>query len=352
MKRWLCCAVCLALLGGCFGAFAETTVGKWDDFFRTVEGHISFTMPCAPDVLLDPDLLEEEARQTGVEYMGWINCRHLICTFADDQVVDVNVADLTPMLNQIRQDYPGESEENYLANALTNFAFTAMWAYDGDFNQTPQAQILENEDVQCVALDFTFLSPDGMKGRGRGMMEGSLAVVLLGDDVPDVRHYLEDMRLLTDREAAQESARSPETVELFEMQVTFPDTPDKDQSEEGVFMDVFSEDYSYLSLQYLPLDEIMSGFFLLDRLMLKPTAKELGDQLVQEGILESYELTLYQQNVYRVHGLMPVYDYLPEEIARRRAKDVFITVKGAYFFEYDVNEVGQAWVDSVVFPEQ
>lgn len=69
MKRICMGAMAVILL--CSVILPGLAEENWDEFFRCVEGQISFTLPNVPTVYHEPDLPAQEVRENTDVYNGW-----------------------------------------------------------------------------------------------------------------------------------------------------------------------------------------------------------------------------------------------------------------------------------------
>ena len=351
MKRLLLlCAAILLLTGALTGAFAEEGE-NWDDFFRSAEGRISFTLPLAPDVIEEKDLLEEEARTSGMEYIGWRDKIQLLCSTQEGDL-EIHIADLEPMLNQIRADHPDYSEENYQANALMNLAYVTTLVYDGSIVGQPEAKVLEVDGQYFPQLDYWCTFPDdpAVRYHGKGLMDGTRAVLATAPENTTLSRFLEELRPMAEAEAAAFHGREKETLRIGRMEITFPIAPDAAQGEDYEFYDVFTPDYAYITLEYDPITVSNSLLPLMANIEVRNAAKSLGESYVEKGKIVTYTMEQVSNGVWRVFGYVPLKDYLPEDSQRQRMLSIYLTPEGAYLLETEETPAAQALLSSIVFP--
>lgn len=363
MKRWLAALVCLCLMGTAPGALAQAVridpeadqavpleemadgaPENWDEFFRSMEGRICFTLPSVPDVMPEPDLLDDSVR-----YLGWTDKVQLYAHTEGGAEFMVHIGDLAPAMKKIREDHPGEEEYQYPLNALANLAVFYMDLYDGYFVDGPNGEALLLGDEEFPECRFTYAYPDspGVEFRGRGIMDGTRAVLIMAEADPDSLRILEDMHVVDEAEAEAFRSRGPSTVAMGDLRVTFPVPPDGETDEDEGFFDAFTPSYSYLTAEYMafPFWLYIDDTEHPDK-ELAEMASESAERAVEDGALESWTLEQTEEGVWYFDGLCPLEDEFSGPQERIRG---YYTLNALYVIHSVNTPEGQAFLDTIVF---
>ncbi len=324
----------------------------WDDFFLSQYGHIRFTLPRAPELFYNQDVTEEEARDGWDEYAGWLDMRHVFCIYSEDEVLELFAGDLSPMISQMRKDYPGEDERNYQASALSNLITQHMTQWDGMFVDFPKADVIQRDGKDYVTLQFTFrygLARDNSQQAGRGIMDGSRAVLMFGTDSEFTRHYLALMDAVGDQEAADFKGLKTQTLTLNKMHITLPGQPEVSQEEDVLFCDTYGPDFTYITIQYLSLGAyIQSDKNTVIDLVMKRELTNLGDGYVKREEMGEYTVEKVRDGLWRLKGAAIPYEGDETTWNRARYTEIYLTVSGLYRVSYDDSQAGRDAAASIV----
>lgn len=351
MRKGLCWALMLALLlTGAGWAAAEDTL--YYDFFRSLEGQISFTLPSVPQTFLEADLVWEQADQPA-SALGWRDKVQLMGQTAMDGEFQVHIADLSPTLDSFRASHPDASEGELQANAMIQLAWFYIRLYDGQFTAEPVLRKIAVEDRTFTEITFEYAYPDaeGVAYAGRGIMDGNHAVVMMGTKDEEMESLLAEMRVVTLAEAETFRARQGETVTLGRMQIAFPAPVDRQDTGYSLFYDAFTPDYTYLSAEYMPVDfsTMLRGHTAEE--FLQGTAQAAAEGYQSEGVLDTYTIEAVADGVYRVDAFGPLSD-LGEYGAARDHVHMYVTMTGVYTVNSVDNEVGNAFLASIRFDQE
>ena len=348
MKRFLVLIFCLALCMSCCAVRGESEISL-DDFFRTLDGHISYTLPCAPIVEWTDDVTEEQARSSGVQYTGWLNKTYLWCTTEDMEMVII-LADLSPMINQMMQDYPGKSEATYQDNALMNLAYLEFSSNGAEFDGQPQASVVSIQGRSYGQLEFYYHYRDEAEiCRGKGLMEGTRAVLFMTYSTLEGRRLMDEMYPVSEAEAAQLRERSPETLSFASVQVTFPGLMDRYESDGYYQFDAYGPDYSYLILDIIPMKRSEYSGYLLSSGSVSALLDDVGLAYTERGDIEEYTVAEYAPGKWRCEGKAAYPQGIDPGYTYRQLLYVYVLPDGIYTFTFPDNEVGHAFMDSARF---
>ncbi|MBR1584120.1 MAG: hypothetical protein IJ662_01105 [Clostridia bacterium] len=352
MRKRLAWALCLAVLLGCSGARAEESY-RFDDFFRSMVGRISFTLPGVPEVLREKDLTADAARARNGQ-IAWKNKIQLVLPM-DEGECQMHMADLAPGLELIRQAYPGESEQQAQEHALLNFARVYISTFGGalDDSQIRRVTTRNGDGEAFTAVTFPYVFPDAPNAHyaGLGMMDGTQAVLIMGTLSKAFEHYALAIQPDTQAEADAFRSRHPQTVRLGRMRITFPVPPSEDSTAVTTFYDAFTPEYSYLGAEHMPRDNrrlLKAGQSEDD--CLKTLLTYTAEQFLRRGELESYRVEKVQDGVWRSEGVTPLAGQWAEGTGPvRRLMRAYMTMDGLYSIHCDDTEEGRAFLDSIVF---
>ena len=317
---------------------------NWDWFFRSRAGRISFTLPAVPEVIPEEDL-----SPSGSGLLGWTDKVQLY-TYTDyDGEFMAHIGDLSPALEAMRAAHPGEEEAQYQLNALINLARFYLGLYDGEIVGEPETTVLTVEGRAYPEARFSYRYPDDpdTEYRGRGLMDGNIAVLLMAQADPDSLRILEDLHPATQAEVDAFDALGPVVISMGEMEITFPLPPDSDNDEVSEFYDVFTPGYAYFTAEYMPVEP---GDLPSDDDGLLEYAQATGELLVGDGTLASCAASLAAQGVALLEGVDDNSGSLTPFSDRRDLTHIYITSGGLYILHGNNTPEGMAFLDSAAFP--
>lgn len=338
--------LCSVILPG----FAEE---NWDEFFRCVEGQISFTLPNFPTVYHEPDLPAQEVRENTDVYNGWTDKIQLTGYTKEETEFQVHIADLGEMMAWMKEDHPESDETELRLNAMSHLAWFYMQLYDGVYDGNPVAEEVEMDGKIFPVMTFSYSYPDapGVAYLGKGIMDGERAVILMGQQGSQWERMLAQMTVISaaDAEAFRAKKNTPETVTLGRMRITFPCAPDFYAEEGAAFADVFSADYVYLSAEYMAADmSAMQGNMDTDT-FLRVMALSVAQGYEEEGTLTDSKIEKITDGVYGISAYGVQDEMAASANCARDYVRMFVTVNGVYVIESMDTEKGRAFIDSIVF---
>lgn len=368
MAIWL--ALCMLLCCGWTQAMGETVAQETeapeqaeerelptvDEFFRSMVGRLSFTLSGLPSIQREADITEDDARKLSI-YTGWVNKLQLTGCSETGAEFQVHIGDLTPAMNMMRADHPGEDEAEYQMNAMVNLAKVYLGMFDGEITKGPEAGLIEQGDTLFPVMGFSYRYPDaeGVSYSAKAMMDGNLVVLMMCqlDDMNEA--ILVDFHPVAAEEAEEFRNRQPEQVTLGRMQITFPVPPEKHESEGHVFYHVFSPDYAYLTAEHM---ELFLAWMLEGDdpdAFLEKMIRGVAEQYRQEGYFDDYTVSKAADGVYMfeaVYGGDPGVE-MPEGMGQvRDITRVYVTMDGVYTVDATDTPMGRAYLDSIVFAEE
>ena len=358
MAEWMMiCLLLCSLSAAGMGETAETPAlgsdAAADEFFRSMEGRLAFTLPGVPTVSKEADLDRESARKLG--FLGWINKIQLHGYTETGAEYQVHIADLSPAMEAMREEHPGAAEEQYQMNAMVNLAKFYLNLYDGEITKGPELGLMEAGGDTFPAMGFAYRYPDaeGVRYSAKGIMDGSRAVLIMCqlDDANNA--VLADFHPVSEEKAAAFHGRSPETVSLGRMRITFPVPPEGEPEDGYAFYDVFSPDYAYMTAEYMafPFSFMMDEDEEPDE-FLEHLVSDVAEQYRQDGTMDAYTVQKEAEGVYSFRGSSRPEGY-PEDYGPLVDLHCgFFTLNGAYSVSTADTEMGRAFLESIVFEEE
>ena len=341
----------LLLICGCASA-AESDIAQStaEDFFRSLEGQISFTVPGLSRVYREHDLLADSLGESGTLYYGWQNKLQLSGTTAEETEYQVHIGDLTSMLEKMRSDAPQSSEMDLQLNAMTHFAWFYMSLYDGNFVEEPVADQMVVDGRSFPVLTFSYAYPDAedVAYIGKGMMDGTKAVIFMGQKSDALDRLLAEMQVIPAAEAEAFRARPAQKVSLGRMEITFPVPPDVQQTGISTFYDAFTPEYAYLSVEHLPFDlSSMMGEMDADS-FLEGMAQSAAAGYQQQGAIGEYTVSKIAENAYRVDAYGTLSE-VEQQVMAREHIHMYVSLTGVYTVYSVDTPAGDAFLDSIIF---
>ena len=346
MKKLTCCILALLLFLSTFYASAQEALT--DEFYRCQEGLITFVLPGYPQLFHEEDL---PARELANTYCAWQNKIQLAGNGAMNGEYQVHIADLSPAIEWMREDRPGEDEANYQLNALMNMITFYLSIHNGNVTEDVSANLAKAGDNVFAELNFGYTYPDapGVEYRGRAFMDGALAVVMMVQADEANLAALSTMRPLTAEKAAPFLTDDPHTVTAGRLQLTLPEAP-LTTLEDGYWLyEAFTRDYGYISLEHMQADlRFMLSDSMDEDALLTALAESTAQSLQDDGVIGDYEIRRLTEGMYAFKALEidPMY---PEGHgpAALRILAVF-TLDGVYTLHAIDTAMGQAAFDSLV----
>lgn len=345
MKKLTAVVLCVLLCVFSLSVLAQDSLV--DEFFRCQVGQISFALPGYPQVFREEDLPAREFEGT---YCAWQNKIQLTGSGAENGEFQVHIADLTPSIEWMREDRPGEEETQYQLNALMNMINFYLAIHEGSVTDDVQPLRAKAGDQYFVELQFGFTYPDapGVEYRGRGFMDGNLAVVMMVQADEANLAALNDMRPLTAEKAAAFHQAVPETVTVGRLQFTFPEAPLATTADGHWLYEAFTLDFGYVSIEHLQADLSYMLSNGMDADMLLHTLAENTAKTYQaQGIIGEYEVRQLAEGMYAFDAVETDSAY-PEGYGPLGVRILAVfTLDGVYTISAVDTEMGRAAFESV-----
>ena len=340
-------AVIVCLLSG--NAFAQTEV---DEFFRCRVGNISFALPGFPEVFREADLPAGELENS---YLAWNNKYQLTGFGPADGEFQVHIADMTPAIQWMQEERPGEEMFQYQANAVMNLVQMYLNIHDGTIVGEPELAGNRTEDESFLMISFEFAYPDASDVLywGAACMDGNQAVVMMVLADEENMAYLNDMRFIGPEEKATLPAAVPEVVTVGRLQMTFPEAPLKDETEGHWLYQAFTDDFGYVSVEHMKTD---FSFMLEDGMTMEELLPILAEVTAQgyqeEGAIGEYEIVRLGEELYAFKAFARDMRY-PEGKGPKGSYTLgAFGREGVYVVEVTDTEMGKAAYHSLVIADK
>lgn len=279
-----------------------------DAFFRCHTGRISYVLPGYPQVIREENLPARELENT---YMAWLDKLQLFGTGTLGGEYQVHIADLTPALDWMKEDRPGEDEPQYQLNALMQMVTFYLRIHDGYVTGEPEVRVFRGKEIDgkeafFPEISFSYAYPDAPDTayQGRGLMDGSLAVVMMVQADESNLAALADMHILSVQEAEASALSAPETVTVGRLQFTFPEPPLKTEEEGYWLYEAFTPDFGYVSIEHMQADLcfMLNNGMDTDALLLT-LAETTAKTYQAQGVFSEYEITKLADGMYAFDAL-------------------------------------------------
>lgn len=344
MKKGKLILICLVLLLGCL---QPAQAGSNYDFFRSMEGQITFTFPFAPDVYREPDLIQLPQGWENA-YIGWQNKLQLIGFTQDDTEYQVHIADLTPLFQRMQAEIPDADLANMQANGLINTAVLYISLFDGQLTAQPQffSTRLEDKDFTICTFQYAYPDAEGVVFKGKGIMDEAKLVILMGQESPTLDELLEQLDIVESSQAAAFHSRAGETHTLGNMTLDFPNPPSIVDDTDTRLLSLFTPSYQYFHVGYRAMD-LSSGLGSLSvDEVLEQAAQLMANAYLRDGRIEEYTIEKAAEGVYCLDGLAAA--PLTDTEYRQRYVDYY-ALDGYYSIIVPDSPEAQALIDSVRF---
>ena len=340
-------AVMLCVMAG--AALAQTEV---DEFFCCRVGNITFSLPGFPEVFREADLPAGDIENS---YLAW-NDKYQLTGFGPaDGEFQVHIADMTPAIQWMQEERPGEDMFQYQANAVMNLVKVYLNIHDGTIVGEPDLAGIRMADETILQISFEFTYPDaqGVPYQGKAYMDGNQAVVMMVLADEENMVYLDDMGPISNEEIAALPAAVPEVVTAGRLQMTFPETPVKDEMDGYWLYQAFTDDFGYVSVEHMKFD---FSFMLEDGMTMEellPTLAEVSAQGYQaEGLIGEYEIVKLDEDLYAFKAFSEDTRY-PQGHGPKGSYILSVFgPEGVYVVEVTDTEMGKAAYDSLVIVDK
>ena len=343
MKRFI--ALLLAILLLC----PLTAAGESDDesdvynYFRSLQGNISFTLPYMPTVIREMDYDDM-----------WTNNTELFGNFADGGEYQIHTADLSPYFEAMAKEHPDEEYYQYQLNALVSYTEFYLNIYSASIASV-EPFLFAKDRPECVGAEIAFTYPDtpGVKYEAFGLIDGTLAMALVGVSGEAFDELKAEIALLTPEETEAFRSRPEDARTLHELSVVFPCPADYSFKNGSEYITAFGEDYTDLHCQFAYLKPRTAGCDEDDKKLetLMTGMATLSFKIPLEAkYMEADKPVRLAKGTYMMDC---VCDVAPSDeidcITRSYIYRLYVSPTGTYFLFADDTIAGRAFIESAVF---
>ena len=219
MKHFRLIAMIMLLMLCASSACAEETSFTAEDamqLYSGVYGSVAFALPGAPEMI-------EENDYPG----GWTGSRQLMGNcIGDGAEYQLHAADIAPLIEYFKTNYPGDSEDQQRLQALMNYGMFIPNTYGIDIGDVKPHGSRETGNL-WVDLSFTYQDDPKTPYFGRFLLSGTQAVCLIIEECGHTDAVLKALRFVTDAENEELNVQKslPTFRDLAGLEMTFPAPP-------------------------------------------------------------------------------------------------------------------------------
>ncbi|MBR3018293.1 MAG: hypothetical protein IKH57_14665 [Clostridia bacterium] len=354
MKRWakalfLCLAFCLLNPM----AFAEEGEAAVHEAYRMMAGRVSFTFPAAPCLVLENDRTMAQSLEKEGPYAAWTDKMQLVAQTESGAEFRVHILNAEPMLSWMRENHPEEEESQYPFHALLNLAQYFSECLDATIPEAPAMGYTGPQDAPLPVIMFAYRNNRSADWHyGKAMMDGSLAVVMMGREDPEVLAAIKDMRAVTQEAKDGYDSREPENVAIEKMQAAFPVPPAKEDAVGHIAYQALCPDGTLLEADYLemPLWMIIEGDDTNKEI--KKFVENSAAGYKERDVITDYEVFRVADSVYGFSAKCQITEMVNGMIPVRELMRCYTNVNGIYTFKATDTETGRAFLESIAFMEE
>ena len=318
MKRLFSLLLVFILLTTFLPVLAEEESDNLTDYFDSFASrvdHIYFTMDCAPDAILHDEDLDRSAVGDAFEgiCIGWKNKQQL-SYWGDEREWQYHIADISGTIAEAREVFAGQDEMYIRGNALVHFAVLAL-SFSGveldAMDPKLTKKTLNDVTLPMVTINFEYDDLPGVPYRCIGLLDGDMAVLLIGNVCAAFDAMADAMGIITPEQAAVIAERCvPSEEELGLLTFTMPAQTGFYFKPGSMTIACFTDAYHMVTVEYMPmpLNEMLGVETVTDDDLLNFVAA------LEEG---SFETGLMCPGVARVKMIVenPSFQYAePSEI--------------------------------------
>ena len=316
-------------------------------------GRVSFAFPAAPCLVQEDDRPMEQSLEKEGPYAAWTEKRQLVARTESGADFRVHILNAEPMLAWMRENHPEEEASQFPFRALLNLAQYFAECLDATIPEAPAMGYTGPQDQPLPVVMFAYRNNRSVDWHyGKAMMDGSLAVVMMGREDPEVLAAIKDMRAVDQETKDAYDRREPQTVTVGKMRAAFPVPPEKEDAVGHIAFQALCPDGTLLEADFLemPLWMIIEG---------EDTDKEIR-QFVENAaagyqerdVITDYEVFKAADGVYGFSARCQITEMVNGMIPVRELMRCYTAMNGIYTFKATDTEHGSAFMESIVFIEE
>ena len=354
MKRWadlllLCLALCLLLPA----AKAEEEAAP-NAAYRMMAGRIAFAFPAAPSLILEDDRAIEQSLEKDGPYAAWTDKIQLACETESGAEFRAHILNAAPMLKWLRESYPEQQEEQYPFQALLFLAEYFADCLDASIPEAPTMGYTGPQDAPLPVVLFGYRTTRSADWHyGKAMLDGDLAVFVMGREDPEVLEAIKEMRAVDQAARDAYEQRGPETVTIRKMNVTFPVPPVLEDAVGHLAQHVLCADGTLLEADFLDMPLWMFAEEGGDTNQeIKKFVENSAEGYKERDVITDYEIRKVADGLYGFSAKCQMKELINGMIPVRELMHCYVSADGIYTIKATDTETGRAFLDSIAFPEQ
>lgn len=342
------------LLGFCLllpaGLAAETEEPAVCEAYRMMAGRISFTFPAAPRLVLEKDRTMEESLERGGAYAAWTDKIQLAGETESGAEFRAHILNAEPMLAWMKENHPGEKEDQYPFHALLNLAQYFADCLDAAITEQPAMGYTGPQDAPLPVIMFSYRNTrSAVWHYGKGMMDGTTAVFLMGREDPDILAAIKDMRAVSGEARDAFSQREPETAVIEKMKITFPVPPVQEGAIGHAAQHVLCSDGTMLEADFLdmPIWMIAEGDDINREI--RKFVENSAKGYKERDVITDYEIIRVADGLYGFSATCQISEMVNGMVPVRELMRCYVSENGIYTVKATDTETGRAFLDSIEF---
>lgn len=296
MKRSLSMLLAFILMMTFLPVLAEeesNDVTAYFDSYASRVDNIYFTMDNAPDVILHDEDLDRTFARDAFEgiCIGWKDKQQLIYS-DEEREWQYHIANIGGTIAEAREMFAGQDEMYIRGNALLHFAVLTL-SFTGvqlDALDPKLAKKTFNDvTLPMVTIDFEYADLPGIAYRCVGLLDGDMAVLLIGNVCAAFDAMADAMGVITPEQEAVIAERCvPSENELGLLTFTMPAQTGSYFKPGSMTVACFTEAYHMMTVEYMPLslNELLGVETVTDDDLLAFVAALAGEPTI-EGTFEA-----------------------------------------------------------------
>ena len=239
MKKWISCCLCICLLMSVFPALTEENTDEALQAMKLFKGEkdgVAFALPGFAERLKDED-------NPGY----WKDSVQLAGSCAEDGAeFQLRTADISEWLKTYRAVKPNAKDRDVMAQVLYRYSTVILSTFGAETANIKAKTV--GEDGLILTYDYTYPDTPGIQYYAKCIIRAGKAYCLT---MQECGHWESARDALRMTEEASASA-GYDKVDIAGLEAVFPQAPVIREEDAYTVLAAFSEDWSYLSVQYIP----------------------------------------------------------------------------------------------------
>ena len=257
MKRWVLIAICLCLMAAAAVCNAEEDgLEKSMSLFHGEKNGIAFALPGFGERVMDVD--REGYWKDSIQLAG--SC------VEDGAEYQLRAADISAWQKTYRSIHPDAEPRTVMAQTLYAYSSIILKSYDAKMTGIKAKTV--GEDAMILTYDYTYPDTPGVQYRAKCVLKAGYACCLTMEACDHQQKVMDALHLAEGTAEWQPMS----VLDIAGLEATFPREPVEYEQENTIIYAGFTDDWSYLSVQYIPA-----------RLVLPENETELWETMLRLG---------------------------------------------------------------------